>query len=115
MIIENNSLFGVYVEKLFPNKIIAREVPTIIVDPTVYSVDLEMALVKRGYMVIFVKENVEEYINDHPNTLLLTADLDSTLKITREKWFLVNHPEALEGNIQIIDNYVLGLIRRRYG
>ena len=89
--------------------------PTIIIDPTLYSVDLEMSLVRHGYVVIFVKEKIQEYMNDHPNTLLLTTDLDATLKLTRDKWFLVNHPETFEDNIQIIDNYILNLIKKRYG
>lgn len=110
LIVTNNSLLYNYVAKLFPNKIVPFDTPTIIVDPTVYSKSLEEKLVANGYKVIFVKENIELYMKDNPNTLLLTSDLMLTL--TREKWFLVNHPESLQDNIQILDNYILSLRRR---
>jgi len=110
----NNSLIRNDLVKLIPsiNKIIPFDPPTIIIDPTVYSTLLEAKLVGKGYKIIFVKEKVEEYMSSHKNTLLLTNDLTATLNLTRSKWFLVNHPESLVDNIQILDNYILTLRKR---
>jgi hypothetical protein len=113
LLVVNNSLIRNDLAKLMPNKIVPYNPPTIIVDPTVYSDSLKSKLIAKGYNVIFVKEDVVKYINDHKNTLLLTNDLMSTINLTREKWFLVNHPEALQNNIQILDKYILNIRKRQ--
>jgi hypothetical protein len=114
IVVMNNSLISNDFAKLIPsiNKIVPYDPPTIIVDPTVYSTSLEAKLVGKGYKIIFVKEKVADYMSSHKNTLLLTTDLTSTLNLTRSKWFLVNHPESLVDNIQILDNYILTLRKR---
>jgi len=113
ILVVNNSLIRNDFQSIFGHKIVPYNPPTIIVDPTVYSDSLESKLIAKGYNVIFVKENVVKYMNEHENTLLLTNDLMGTLKLTKEKWFLVNHPEALQNNIQILDNYILNIRKRQ--
>jgi hypothetical protein len=115
LLVVNNSLIRNDIAKIIPsiNKIVPYDPPTIILDPTVYSISLEAKLVSKGYNCIFVKEDVSEYMNNNENTLLLTNDLSATLNLTRSKWFLVNHPESLVENIQILDKYLFNLRKRK--
>ena len=115
LLVVNNSLIRNDIVKLIPSirKIVPYDPPTIIIDPTVYSTSLEEKLVLKGYKCIFVKEDVSEYMNNNDNTLLLTNDLSATINLTRSKWFLVNHPESLVDNIQILDKYLFNLRKRK--
>lgn len=115
LLVVNNSLLRNDIAKLIPNikKIVPYDPPTIIIDPTIYSTSLEAKLVSKGYNCIFVKENISDYMNNNENTLLLTNDLSATLNLTRSKWFLVNHPESLVDNIDILDKYLFNLRKRQ--